>query len=225
MNARIISRSPSAVWVDPVAIEHRIDPNPFRPEYLDSDAKLDNFGKTVRLGDLLANEKDGLASGATPLGANYISSGVRFIRTGEVNDCWINAGMCVYITTDADEETKRSRLAAGDVLLTITGACFGKSAVVPQELLPANISQHSVRIRTNKSADRYFLVAYLNSSVGQLQICKQTVGSTRQAIDFVGIRLIRIPLPDHRIQQYVGAKVTSGISCCWAVERLRSENC
>lgn len=218
---QIISRAPDMVLANARAISHRIDPNPFRPKYIDSDIHLDKFPKVEKLGRLLLKGKKGLSGGATPLGANYLKDGIRFIRTGEVNDCWIDGSECVFISKEDDNAIKRSRLSAGDVLLTITGACFGKSAVVPNELLPANISQHSVRIRTTGDLNPYFLVAFLNCSTGQLQIFKQTVGSTRQAIDYIGIQEIRLPIPDRRIQHYIGAKVKLAEHCRIESEKIR----
>lgn len=212
-SGKIISRNPDIVTVNANIIFHRIDPNPHRPKYIDSDIKLEKFSNTAKLSQLLLKGKQGLSGGATPLGANYVANGVRFIRTGEVKDCWIDASKCAFISIEDDNAIKRSRLLASDVLLTITGACFGKSAVVSNELLPANISQHSVRIRTKQELNPYFLVAYLNSSTGQLQIFKQTVGSTRQAIDYIGIREIRVPIPDRRIQDYIGAKIELAERC------------
>lgn len=215
--AIILSEKPAVVLADPVYISHRIDPNPFKPEYIHSDLKLDNYaslgGEVSPFQCVLKNGKEGLSGGATPLGANYQSSGVRFVRTGEVNDCWIDGDSCVFISSEDDQSIKRSKLKDRDILLTITGACFGKAAEVTAKLLPANISQHSVRLRFKESLFTSFIVAYLNSKTGQLQILKQTVGSTRQAIDYIGINKIRIPIPDMLLQKYIGEKLLLAERC------------
>lgn len=215
--ATILSENPAVVVANPFFISDRIDPNPFKPEYIYSDEALDQFsadgGVVKTLGVVLKKGKDGLSGGATPLGANYMNDGVRFIRTGEVNDCWIDGDSCVFISSEDDQSIKRSKLQADDVLLTITGACFGKSAKVTSKLLPANISQHSVRMRTKELVNPSFLTAYLNSNTGQLQVFKQTVGSTRQAVDYIGISKIRIPIPDQQIQTYIAQKIDLSEKC------------
>lgn len=215
--ARILSNKPAAVLADPVYISHRIDPNPFKPEYIHADLKLDEYsslgGGVSELQAILKKGKEGLSGGATPLGANYKNSGVRFIRSGEVNDCWIDGDSCVFISPEDDQSIKRSKLKNKDVLLTITGACFGKSAEVTDKLLPANISQHSVRMRFKESLLTTYVVAYLNSKIGQLQILKHTVGSTRHAIDYIGINKIRIPIPDMALQKYIGGKLQLAEKC------------
>ena len=40
----------------------------------------------------------------------------------------------------------RSKLKQGDVLLTITGVSYGKSATIPQDFKEGNINQHSVKM-------------------------------------------------------------------------------
>jgi type I restriction enzyme M protein len=91
--------------------------------------------------------KTGMTGGSTPLGANYPNHGIRFIRTPDYGPEGIKIDQCVFINEDHDCQNARSQLAANDVLLSITGVNFGESSVVTPECLPANISQHSVRIR------------------------------------------------------------------------------
>ncbi|HHL4119128.1 TPA: restriction endonuclease subunit S, partial [Klebsiella pneumoniae] len=159
--------------------------------------------------EAVIDSKRGVASGATPLGANYLEKGrVKFYRTSEVEEMFLQAEEAVFINDEDDEKLKRSRLVDGDVLLTITGAKFGKSAVVSAKHLPANISQHSVRFKPDpKKVDAHFLVAYLNSKTGQVAIWKEAYGATRPAIDFPSVRSLAVPKVLPLAQKYIGDKV------------------
>ena len=134
-----------------------------------------------------------LTGGATPLGAEYEVAGVPFLRVQNIMQNYFNMDEIVYINHKQDKEIKRSRLKENDVLLTITGVSYGKSAVVPKGLENANINQHSVRISLSKDIDPYFLSTFLNSRYGKLQSDKNIVGVTRPALDYDVIRNFNIP--------------------------------
>jgi len=210
-----VKRQPNIIWIYDRIINDRIDCNYYKVKYIEDD-KLIQRGPYRTIGELLRNKKD-LTGGATPLGANYLNDGVKFIRTQNVECNWINLDDVVYISDKVHNTLlKRSILEENDVLLTITGANFGKSAPVRKQCLPANISQHSVRIHLKDKIDPYFLSSYLNCSYGQSQIYKHSVGFTRPAIDYIGIKQIKIPTPHPKVQKYIGNKVRQA-------ERLREE--
>ncbi|EKA7408816.1 restriction endonuclease subunit S [Vibrio parahaemolyticus] len=193
----------------------RIDPWHYQPNFENQILKVEKFG-SIRLRNVIDTDR-GVASGATPLGANYLSKGrVRFYRTSEVDNMHLSSSDAVFISDEDDEKLKRSRLEAGDVLLTITGAKFGKSAVVKEEHLPGNISQHSVRFHPlNGVLDPYFLVSYFESKTGQMAIWREAYGATRPAIDFPSIEALVIPHLTFDAQKYIGEKVRQA-------ERLRA---
>ncbi|WP_198332426.1 restriction endonuclease subunit S [Psychrobacter aquimaris] len=204
--------------------DRRIDPWHYQPSF---EKQINKIAKN--LGNLslesVINSEHGVSSGATPLGANYLEKGrVRFYRTSEVEEMFLVSEEAVYITDEDDEKLKRSRLIEGDILLTITGAKFGKSAVVGADHLPGNISQHSVRFKpSSEKIDSHFLVAYLNCPTGQIAIWREAYGATRPAIDFPSIRALIIPKVELDAQKYIGDKVRQAEQLrAWAKE-LESE--
>ena len=204
--------------------DRRIDPWHYQPSF---EKQINKIAKN--LGNLslesVIDSEHGVSSGATPLGANYLEKGrVRFYRTSEVDEMFLVSEEAVYITDEDDEKLKRSRLIEGDILLTITGAKFGKSAVVGADHLPGNISQHSVRFKpSSEKIDSHFLVAYLNCPTGQIAIWREAYGATRPAIDFPSIRALIIPKVELDAQKYIGDKVRQAEQLrAWAKE-LESE--
>lgn len=201
-------------WNAEVDATLRFDSEHYKPELAHNLARMQRAGGRS-LGPLL-DPRLGITGGSTPLGANYRSSGTRFIRTQDYGPNGIAVGQCVFISDEHDRSNARSRLKAGDVLLSITGVYFGASAVVTPECLPANISQHSVRMRfiDPKSIDPYYLATFFNSPSGHKETLRQSVGFTRPALDYGAIRDIFVPAPNQNTQTAIGHKVR-------AAERLR----
>ena len=134
-----------------------------------------------------------MSGGATPLGAEYSEIGIPFLRVQNIMQNYFNLNDVVYLNEKQDEEIKRSRLIEKDVLLTITGVSYGKSAVVSKELEKANINQHSVKITLKENINPYFLSTFFNCKYGKLQSDKNVVGVTRPALDYEVIRNFFIP--------------------------------
>ena len=142
---------------------------------------------------------ESVSSGATPSRDNaelYADSGVRFMRILNVVDGEILEDDMKHVTQAVhDGELKRSQLAAGDVLMTITGR-VGSAAVVQESHLPANINQHIVRLRVNQNAvNPEYLSVWLNSPTGLALSNRPVSGGTRIALDYKAILAMRIPLP------------------------------
>jgi len=190
-----------SVFVEPNNLSHRLDSNYYSPEDIVKEEliKRSNF-------DYLNNRAKKITGGATPKGSNYLNKGIAFIRTQNINNNLIDDKDLVYISSESNEELKRSQLKENDVLLTITGVDLGHSAVVSKAILPANINQHSVKIEV-KNIDPHFLSVFLNSSYGQSQIWRRVYGVTRPAINYEEIKEIVIPVPSENIQNYIGNKV------------------
>lgn len=167
----------------------RIDSEYFKKEYLENEAIIkikDNYA-------FLENFIVKMTGGATPLGADYPDKGIPFLRVQNIMQNYFNVEDIVYISQQDDEYLKRSRLKFNDVLLTITGISYGKSAVVERDLVGANINQYSVKIEV-KNINPYFLSTFLNSKFGKLQSDKKITGVTRPALDYQSIKKFLIPI-------------------------------
>lgn len=182
-------------------LNSRLDANYYSIDALEDEKKI----KTSDY-DYLENSLIRLASGGTPSGANYLDQGVLFIRTQNVQSNMIDTTDKIYISPDENRKLKRSQLRNNDVLLTITGVDLGRSAVVQEELLPANINQHSVKLEI-KNLDPYFLTVFFNSRYGQSQIWRRVYGATRPALNYEEIKELIIPTPKPEIQRYIGNQV------------------
>jgi type I restriction enzyme S subunit len=89
-----------------------------------------------------------------------------------------------------------------DVLLNITGASIGRSAVADSRIIGGNVNQHVCIIRLKrKELNPVLLNQYLISHYGQKQIDNFQAGGNRQGLNFSQIRSFLIPLPPTENEQ------------------------
>ena len=108
-----------------------------------------------------------------------------------------------YIDEDTHQRQKNAELQLDDVLLNITGASIGRSALVNQQIVGGNVNQHVCIIRANKKLTPSFLCNFLLSQYGQKQIESFQAGGNRQGLNFEQIRSIKIGLPSLEEQKKI----------------------
>jgi len=139
-----------------------------------------------------------VGSGLTPLGGdkNYRVEGRLFMRSQNVGWGELLLNDVAYI----DEETHRwfdgTEIREDDVLLNITGASIGRSAVADSRVVGGNVNQHVCIIRAKVAElNPVLLNQFLISERGQRQIDDFQAGGNRQGLNFAQIRSFEIPLP------------------------------
>lgn len=145
--------------------------------------------------NLLGNRLKFVTSGGRGWAKYYTPSGSRFIRSLDVRMNEISNRETVYVTAPDNAEARRTRVVAGDVLLTITGSLIGRVAATGKQHDGSYISQHVAILRTTPDEiDPDFLAFYLSlPSGGQRQIRKMQYGQTKPGLNFDQIRAFRIP--------------------------------
>ncbi|MFH1910169.1 MAG: restriction endonuclease subunit S [bacterium] len=182
----------------------RLDAEYYQPEYLELDRKLNLFGNKLKtFGEILERENS-LTGGATPLGANYPELGIKFLRVQNIMPGYLDFSDTVFIDKKInDKQLKRSQLIDDDVLLTITGVSYGKSAVYKLSYGDANINQHSVRMHFISKLIPEYISTFLNSKFGRFQSDRKITGNTRPALAYEEIRSYKIPVIDKKLQNEI----------------------
>jgi type I restriction enzyme S subunit len=136
-----------------------------------------------------------ITSGGRGWARYYTESGSRFIRSLDVRMNEIDSDAAVYVTPPNSAEAERTRVRAGDVLLTITGSLIGRVAPVPAGLAGSYISQHVAILRSDQARMLpEFLSFYLSlASGGQREIARLQYGQTKPGLNFEQIRRFRVP--------------------------------
>ncbi|HBN6335919.1 TPA: restriction endonuclease subunit S [Staphylococcus aureus] len=146
-----------------------------------------------KLGDLTTK----IGSGKTPKGGseNYTNKGIPFLRSQNIRNGKLNLNDLVYISKDIDDEMKNSRTYYGDVLLNITGASIGRTAINSIVETHANLNQHVCIIRLKKEYYYNFFGQYLLSRKGKRKIFLAQSGGSREGLNFKEIANLKIFTP------------------------------
>lgn len=133
----------------------------------------------------------------------YKTEGHPFVRSQNVGLGHLLLDDIAYIDEDTHQCQKNTELQLDDVLLNITGASIGRSAIVTKEIVRGNVNQHVCIIRTKDNLVSSFLCNFLLSNYGQKQIDSFQAGGNRQGLNFEQIKSIKIGLPSIEEQKKI----------------------
>ncbi|HAP42865.1 MAG: hypothetical protein A2087_00060 [Spirochaetes bacterium GWD1_61_31] len=153
-----------------------------------------------------------VGSGVTPNGGdkNYRVEGRPFVRSQNVGWGILLLEDIAYIDEETHSTFSGTEIMKNDVLLNITGASIGRSAIANHAIEGGNVNQHVCIIRTRDSElDPKFLNQYLLSEYGQKQIDSFQAGGNRQGLNFTQIRSFRFWLPSLPEQQKIADCLSS----------------
>ncbi|MDZ4349426.1 MAG: restriction endonuclease subunit S [Xanthomonadaceae bacterium] len=145
-----------------------------------------------------------VGSGITPRGGdkNYKTEGRSFMRSQNVGWGQLLLDEIVFIDESTHASFDGTEIAESDVLLNITGASIGRSAIADNRIAGGNVNQHVCIIRTRQDElNPVLLNQFLISERGQEQIDSFQAGGNRQGLNFSQIRSFQIPLPPTRGEQ------------------------
>lgn len=150
--------------------------------------------KGLELGPLTTK----VGSGITPTGGdkNYKLEGRPFVRSQNVGWDELILDDVAFIDEETHQSFDSTEIKVSDVLLNITGASIGRSAVADSRIAGGNVNQHVCIIRTKQDElNPVLLNHFLISERGQKQIDSFQAGGNRQGLNFAQIRSFIIPLP------------------------------
>lgn len=173
-----------------------------------------------------------VGSGVTPRGGdkNYKIKGRPFVRSQNVGWGQLLLDDIAFIDESTHSSFDGTEVVESDVLLNITGASIGRSAVADKRIAGGNVNQHVCIIRTkHDELDPVLLNQFLVSERGQERIDSFQAGGNRQGLNFAQIRSFQIPLPPTRGEQQciadclssIDTQIISGIRQLTALETHR----
>lgn len=138
-----------------------------------------------------------ITKGATPTtyGYEWQDKGVYFFKSDCVKNGRFVYGNYKFISLEAHNKMERSKVRAGDILLSITGN-IGKACRIPQEIEEANINQHVARIRiNNESMNSEFVFQQLCQEESEKRYYAIKTGQAYPQISLKQVRETFIPKP------------------------------
>lgn len=128
-----------------------------------------------------------------------------------------------------DDNNKRSSLVKNDLIISTRGS-VGYSALVTDDVLPANIDQDVARVAIQDSRILpEFLLTYLNSNFGQDWMRRNSTGMVQQGLSLAKLRELPVPNPSDNFQSQIQTLIKSAQQkreqskpcmpkpkiCCW----------
>ena len=157
--------------------------------------------ETARLGQFVYS----VTSGSRGWKRYYTDSGARFIRVQNLTGYGLDLSEIAHVDAPEDAESKRTLVKTGDVLVSITGE-VGLSAVVPDDLGEAYVSQHVACVRLTDSMNPYYVAAFIGLPTGgQTQFASMQYGQTRPGLNLNQIKSLRIMVPPLDMQNKFAA--------------------
>jgi type I restriction enzyme S subunit len=130
------------------------------------------------------------------------TSGVLFIRGGDVADGQIRVDALRTITRAVSDQYTRTLLRGGELVVSLVGNP-GQVAIVPHSLAGANIARQVGLVRLSNRADTRFVKYFLLSRQGQLALGAHSLGSVQQVINLRDLKTVKVPQPPLREQQAI----------------------
>lgn len=124
---------------------------------------------------------DLITKGTTPstLGFDFQDTGINFVKVECIENGQILQENLMHISEETNVAMKRSQLRSNDILVTIAGR-LGSTAIVSDNILPANTNQAVALIRLKKEYGH--LVNYIYRVISSSSMQKRLQGSNAQSI-------------------------------------------
>jgi type I restriction enzyme S subunit len=177
----------------------RFDPFYYQQHYRVIQNVLSCSKNIKRLSELLQI----LESGSRPKGGvSNIQSGVLSFGGEHVNNqCEIEVNKPKYIPQEFHNTHKLTETQINDLLLVKDGATTGKIGIVNNdEHVGKNINEHIFLIRAKETVNPNYLLYFLKSPIGNLQIKREITGGTVTGITRNVVKRLQVIIPNLKKQ-------------------------
>jgi len=142
---------------------------------------------------------------------DHVHGGVPVIKVKDIRDGAIaDRQTLLHTSPQVDQQYARSRVREGDVLFTIRGT-VGRTAVVPQSLDGANITQDTARLAI-ADVNRSYLLAAMAADRFNGFVEVHTVGQAVKGINLRELRKAPVLLLERDQQEVVGAALDDSLA-------------
>lgn len=142
---------------------------------------------------------------------SYKSGWLEFLRVQDLERGYVDTGKVLWTSPESHDLMKKSVVLPGDILISIIGTLGIATRWIQQH--ECNSNQCIAKIRTKPVYDPGYVVAALNSSTIQKLIHRNATGTVQKGLSLGGTRRLRLPIPEPKIQAYIGDKVRLSEMC------------
>ena len=161
-------------------------------QFVEEIQSLIDADATVPLDDLIDDDRP-ITYGILKPGTGF-AGGIPVVKVKDMRDGIIDESDLLLTSPDIDQAYQRSKLRAGDLLISIRGS-IGRMAEVPDSLQDANITQDTARLSVKPAYSRVYLRGVLESAPMQRDMEKNIRGVAVKGINIGYLRNLPIPMP------------------------------
>ena len=140
-----------------------------------------------------------------------------YIMAGNLKDGTV-AKQVNFIKEETYNALYHYRVDAGNVYITIVGACIGDAGVVPEFHHLSILTENAAKIITTKSLFSKYLAFWLNSLVAQIRIKENIFSATLGKLALSRIEELEFPFCSLQEQHQIVQEIESRLSVCDKVE-------
>lgn len=148
----------------------------------------------------------------------HVVGGIPYIKSSDVRGVIITERLqCT--SKEIHYKYRRSAVHPGDIVFSLRGN-IGESAIVPENLLEANLTQGTARISVAKDHNNVFYYYQLQSANLLKRINALSKGSTFKEISLEELRKVKVLSPPYKEQNKIGQILSTWDKAIVATEQL-----
>ncbi|MCX6760442.1 MAG: N-6 DNA methylase [Candidatus Nealsonbacteria bacterium] len=165
----------------------------------------------VNFGDIILS----VHNGANIVNASiYVEKkqGIPYILVKSITKGGINFENLKYIkkSLETNKDVIKNKVDENTIVMTRAGNS-GIAANIPPDLVGGIASGFLINIKIKKDINPYYMVSFLNSEYGQMQLDRVSSGSILQSIRSSDLKKIKIILPPKDVQRSIGKKLKEAV--------------
>jgi len=196
-------------------IEARLDVEYYQPYHYQDLNRLEKSPYSLKKLDHICTRIVDGPFGSAIKASDYVEKGIPFIRVAEVThgEGTIKTDKLIFISEEAHEKIKRSKVVPNDVVIAKTGATMGAASVIPGSIVEANIRGDlgALTVKSNECSPEY-VITYINTALGQRLFWRLDSGGTRGRVVIGNLKKYPILVPPKHIQDEIVSKMNAGYS-------------
>lgn len=145
---------------------------------------------------------DGNYSSKYPKSADFIESGIPFLRANNLKNGKLSMKDMKYISLEQHESLKKGHIKVGDIIITVRGQ-IGNVAITTKEFDDVNINAQLAFLRFNDQISSKFILYFLQSTLIQNLLFSITTGTALQQLPINRLNTLRIIVPPLKEQQKI----------------------
>lgn len=199
-------------FIDHSFLEKSFVAKRYLKKYITNLEKIENSThEVVEFGDIISSVHNGANIEDASI---YVEKkdGIPYILVKSITKEGINFENLKYIKKSlaTNKDVIKNTVDENSIVMTRAGNA-GIASNIPPDLIGGVASGFLINIKLKKGFDPYYIVSFINSEYGQMQLERISSGSILQSIRSSDLKKIKILLPSKEIQKEIGKKLKEAV--------------